>query len=185
MQIIILGPPGVGKGTQSILIAQKLGLIHLSTGEILRDAVQKGTTLGKKAKAIMESGTLVSDDIMIGIIKDVLSEERMKLGFILDGFPRTISQAEALDEILQNMDFKDVRVVEISVPKEVLISRMMNRGRKDDTYETVLNRLEVYENQTAPVRNHYNCKGKVLEIHGEGSIEEINKKIVDLLNVAT
>ena len=181
MQVIILGPPGVGKGTQSELIAQKLGLIHLSTGEILRDAVNEGTPLGLRAKAVIESGALVSDEIMIGIIKEAIQKEEMKNGFILDGFPRTITQAIALDALLEEIDCKNVKVVYLSVPKEELITRLTSRGRKDDNIDTVLKRMEIYKEQTAPVREHYRHKNGILEVDGVGSIDEINENVVELL----
>ncbi len=181
MQLIILGPPGVGKGTQSVLIAHKLGLIHLSTGDILRDAVARRTALGLKAKEVIESGRLVSDEIMIGIIRDVLTKDDMHKGFILDGFPRTVKQAEELDALLEELKYDKIRIVYLSVPKDKLVTRLTKRGRKDDNIETVLHRMEVYKKQTVPVREHYKNKGVIFEVNGEGSIEEINSKILDLL----
>lgn len=181
MYLIILGPPGAGKGTQSVLIAQKLGLKHLSTGEILRKAVNDGTELGLKAKEIMEAGNLVSDDIMIGIIKDALSEPDAKNGFILDGFPRTLEQAKELDKITDSLGYSDIKVINITLDDAELLKRMLGRGRKDDTEETIKNRLNVYKEQTAPVREHYMAKTAVFDIYGIGSIEEINGKVLEAL----
>ncbi len=141
MYLIILGPPGAGKGTQSVLIAQKLGLKHLSTGEILRKAVNDGTELGLKAKEIMEAGNLVSDDIMIGIIKAALSQPDARNGFILDGFPRTLEQAKELDKMLKELGYSDLKILNITLDDDELARRMLGRGRKDDTAETIQNRL--------------------------------------------
>jgi len=182
MQVIILGPPGVGKGTQSLLISQKLGLIHLSTGEILRSAVKAKTQLGLQAKEIMNSGKLVSDEIMVGIVRDALSgNETKNTGFILDGFPRTLKQAIALDKIFKEFGFNDVRIVNIIADDDVLVKRLMGRGRQDDTLETVNNRLKVYKEQTAPVREYYSKEYPVHDINGVGDIEKINNGIVDVL----
>jgi len=181
MYLIILGPPGAGKGTQSVLIAQKLGLKHLSTGDILRKAVKDGTKLGLKAKAIMEAGNLVPDDIMIGIIKEALSDENSKKGFILDGFPRTLQQALELDIILDELGFKDLKVINITLDDDELVRRMLGRGRKDDSSETIKNRLKVYKEQTAPVTEHYKQKSAVFDVYGIGTVDEINEKIHDSL----
>lgn len=181
MYLIILGPPGAGKGTQSILVAEKLKLKHLSTGEILRQAVTDGTELGLKAKEVMDSGNLVSDEIMIGIIKDAISGEDAKKGFILDGFPRTLEQARELDKIMDSLGYDTLRVINITLDDEELMRRMLGRGRKDDTEETIKNRLKVYKEQTAPVKEHYSSKSAVFDIYGIGSISEINDNILGVL----
>ncbi len=181
MYLIILGPPGAGKGTQSILIAEKMGLKHLSTGEILRKAVTDGTPLGLKAKEVMDSGNLVSDEIMVGIIKDAISDDIARKGFILDGFPRTIEQARELDKIMDSLGYNSAKVINITLDDEELVRRMLGRGRKDDTEETIKNRLKVYKDQTAPVKEHYSSKSAVFDIYGIGSISEINDKILEVL----
>lgn len=181
MYLIILGPPGAGKGTQSILVAEKLKLKHLSTGEILRQAVTDGTELGLKAKEVMDSGNLVSDDIMIGIVKDAISNEDAKKGFILDGFPRTLEQARELDKIMDSLGKDAIKVINLTLDDDELVRRMLGRGRKDDTEETIKNRLMVYKAQTAPVREHYGSKSAVFDIYGIGSINEINDNILAVL----
>lgn len=181
MHLIILGPPGAGKGTQSVLIAKKLGLKHLSTGEILRQAAIDGTELGLKAKEVMDAGYLVSDEIMVGIIKEALSTDEAKKGFILDGFPRTLKQAKELDKIMEELGFCDLKVINITLDDEELIRRMLGRGRVDDSRETIENRLKVYREQTAPVREHYLENSAVFDIYGIGSISEINNKVLEVL----
>jgi adenylate kinase len=183
MVIIIFGPPGVGKGTQSKLIAKKLFLIHLSTGDILRKAVEDKTELGLKAKEIMNNGQLVSDDIMIALIHDTLSKLNKNKGFILDGFPRTIQQAIELDKLFQEFGFTDVRVISLTADKEELLRRMKGRGRVDDSEETILKRFEVFEEQTNPVQEYFINKAKVYKIEGVGGIQAINDKIImDLMS---
>jgi adenylate kinase len=177
-RLIIFGPPGVGKGTQAKLLAEKLNLRHLSTGDILRKAVKEGTELGKKAKEIMEKGDLVPDEIMIGIVNDALAEEKDK-GFILDGFPRTLEQAQALDAIFEDKDFDDTKVISLTANDAEIIRRLMGRGRSDDTEEAIKNRLDVYNNSTAPVLDYYNGNGNVLNVIGTGDIGEINSKIIE------
>lgn len=181
MYLIILGPPGAGKGTQSLLIAEKLTLKHLSTGEILRKAVSDCTELGKKAKEIMEAGNLVSDDIMVGIIKEALSQPDAKKGFILDGFPRTLEQAVQLDKILNELGYTDIKIINITLDDSELVKRMLGRGRKDDTEETIKNRLNVYKEQTAPVRDYYLANSMVFDIYGIGTVQEINAKVLEAL----
>jgi len=158
-----------------------MGLKHLSTGEILRKAVTDETPLGLKAKEVMDSGNLVSDEIMVGIVTEAISADDAKGGFILDGFPRTIEQAKELDKIMDSLCYSSVRVINITLDDEELVRRMLGRGRKDDTEETIKNRLKVYKDQTAPVKQHYSSKSAVFDIYGIGSISEINNKILEVL----
>ena len=180
--LLIFGPPGVGKGTQAKLIAENLGLFHLSTGEFLRKAISEGTELGKKAKEIVDAGHLVPDDIMIGIVKEALINNITENGFILDGFPRTIPQAEALGKIFEELKYNNIFVLHLKADENELVRRLLYRGRGDDTEETIKKRLRIYEDSTKPVIDFYkNC---VIAVNGVGEIEDINgeisKKIKDL-----
>lgn len=182
MYIILLGPPGVGKGTQAKLLAEKLQVAHLSTGEILRKAVDDKTPLGLKAKEIIESGSLVPDNIMIGLIREVLSEDKIiNRGFILDGFPRTLQQAESLETLLNEFSIKDIQIINITADENELLKRLLNRGRKDDTEETVKHRLNVFKEMTFPVIQFYREKHKVLDVYGVGDIQEIHSGILKIL----
>lgn len=178
--LIIFGPPGVGKGTQAELIAKKLDLEHISTGEILRRAVTEGTEFGKKAKEIMDKGNLVPDDIMNGIVKDTLKGIK-KNGFILDGFPRTLAQAKALSEIFKDLNIENVKVINLSADEDEIVDRLLKRGRSDDTRETIMNRLKVYYDSTAPVKEYYDGLGIVKDIEGMGDVEAINGIILSRL----
>ena len=180
-QLILFGPPGVGKGTQAEMIALKLNLFHLSTGEVLRKAVSDGTELGMQAKVIMDSGALVPDDIMIGIVRDALKGNGKNDGFILDGFPRTIAQADALNVLFGELGYNDVRVLNLTADDGELIKRLLKRGRSDDTEETIKHRLTVYYNSTAPVKGVYDKLNVVTDVNGLGTKEDINKKILEIL----
>ena len=172
--LLIFGPPGVGKGTQSALIAEKLNLFHLSTGEYLRKAIDDGTELGLKAKDIVEKGMLVPDDIMIGIVAQALEENTDgKAGFILDGFPRTLEQAKALEVIFQKMGVKDICVLYLIAHDDELVDRLLKRGRKDDTEEIIRHRLKIYLDSTKPIIDYYRNTKEVLDIDGVGAIEDI------------
>jgi adenylate kinase len=184
MKVVFLGPPGAGKGTQAIKIAEKSNVPHISTGDILRAAVKEGTELGKLAKEYMDKGELVPDDVIIGIIRERLSQSDVReRGFILDGFPRTLPQAEALDKMLSELNMPLDKVVYLNVDDEEIVKRLLARGRADDTEEVIRNRLEVYRKQTAPLIDYYSEKGILAEVFGVGEIDEITKKIEESLGL--
>ena len=189
MRIVIMGAPGSGKGTQAALIVKELGLDHISTGDLLRAAVTAGTELGKKAKEVMDRGELVSDDIVLGLLEERLLQDSDGSGFILDGFPRNIAQAEALDALLERIGQPVEEALQIDVDEEQVVARIAKRaaleGRSDDTEETVRNRLKVYGEQTAPVVDFYAGKGILSRVLGEGSIEEVFQRIKGVLQIHT
>jgi adenylate kinase len=181
MRVIFLGPPGSGKGTQAKLLARRLGVPAVSTGDILREAVRQGTPLGRRAKAIMDAGELVPDDVVIGVIRDRTAEADARNGFLLDGFPRTLEQAVALDRLLAGNGAALNGVINLLVPEKTLIERMLGRaaqeGRSDDRPETVAERLRVYREKTAPLVEHYRGLGILSEVDGSGSIETVADRI--------
>jgi len=184
IRVVFLGPPGAGKGTQAVRIAEKYNVPHISTGDILRAAVKEGTELGKIAKEYMDKGELVPDEIIIGIIKERLSQEDVKEnGFILDGFPRTLPQAEALDKMLEELGMPLDKVIYLNVDDEEIVKRLLARGRADDTEDVIRNRLKVYREQTSPLIDYYTKKGLLVEINGVGDIDEITKKIEESLGL--
>jgi adenylate kinase len=177
MQIIIIGPPGAGKGTQAEKIAQRFDIPHISTGSMLRDEVARGTELGARVREVMERGDLVSDDIMLDLIEGRLSREDCRRGFILDGFPRTIPQAEGLEAILRVLGHTGIRVLDIDVPEAELITRMLKRKRADDTEETIRRRIKVYHQNTAPLIEYYEKRSEVVRVDGNGSIDGVFREI--------
>jgi adenylate kinase len=210
MKIIFLGAPGAGKGTQAEKISARLGIPTISTGVIIREAIKCGTEMGLKAKKFIEAGELAPDDVVIGIIKERLLKPDCECGFILDGFPRTVSQAEALDEMGIELD----RVISIEVPDEVIIERMSGRRvcsncgssyhvtenpskdgkccdkcgtelttRADDAPEVVLNRLVTYHKKTEPLKDFYLAKGNLVTVDGNGSVEQTSLRTVEALGV--
>jgi adenylate kinase len=185
MNILLLGPQGSGKGTQAKRIAEEFGLAHISTGEMLRHAIATETTLGHAVKPIVERGQLVPDDLMIGVIRERLDEEDTREGFILDGFPRTMAQAEALDAMLGEIGRELDIVFELQVPDEVsherLAKRALEEGRKDDTPEAIGRRLAEYHEKTEPLVGYYRLRGNLVGVHGENSIDEVFREIQEAL----
>jgi len=178
VNIILFGPPGSGKGTQSANLIQKYGLIHLSTGDLLRSEIGAQTPLGMEAKKVMDQGQLVPDEVVIGMISSKLDANPEARGFIFDGFPRTSAQAEALDKLLALKKTSIAAVLSLEVPEDELIKRLLNRGltsgRSDDASEEIVKaRIVEYHNKTAPVADHYAKYGKFKKIKGNGSIDEI------------
>jgi len=215
MNLILLGPPGVGKGTQAKLLIDRFGIPQISTGDILRAAVKELTPMGIKAKGYMDSGALVPDAVVIGIVEERLAQDDCKPGFILDGFPRTVPQADALKQVLAGLDRSIDYVVSLSVEKDELVKRLTGRRacskcgagyhvdyapskvagvcdacggelfqREDDKEATILNRLAVYEEQTAPLITYYGAAGLLRSVNGLGTVEGIQAEIVDAVQAA-
>jgi len=178
-RLLIVGPPGAGKGTQADVLCKAIGIPHVSTGEMLRDHVDRGTGLGVRAKAIMDAGDLVPDDIVIAMVRERLNAPDAACGFLLDGFPRTRAQAEALDGVLGGVGLD--AVITIDVPEDEAVQRIMLRGRSDDTEETVRNRLAVYREQTAPLIDFYERRGLVRPVEGVGAVGDVLARIVAVL----
>lgn len=190
MNIILLGPPGAGKGTQAKVLEETHGIVQLSTGDMLRAAAASGSELGQQAKAVMDAGHLMPDDIMIQIISERIGRPDCANGFILDGFPRTTAQAEALETMLAEKGLKLDSVVEIAVDDEILVDRINTRvaqmpeseRRSDDNEETLRKRLGVYHEQTAPILPFYRDRDMLKQVDGMASIEEVTKQIEQLVS---
>ena len=187
MNIILFGAPGAGKGTQAERLVAKYGLVQLSTGDMLRAAISAGTDLGKRAKEIMDRGDLVSDDIIVGMIAARLDDKDCAKGVILDGFPRTVAQAEALDEMLASKGLSLDGVIEIRVDEAALFARIENRAaetggaRSDDNADTLRKRLAVYHENTAPLLPYYRDKGVLKSVDGMATIDEVAAQIESIL----
>ena len=185
-RIVLLGPPGAGKGSQAVRICEEKMIPHISTGDIMRGAIAAGSELGKRVKVFLDQGALVPDDLVIEAVRDRLSRDDCKKGFLLDGFPRTVEQAKALDKMLDGLNMPLTHVVDIVVPEEVLLKRIIGRaqsgaGRSDDTEEILTKRLKVYWEQTAPVTAYYQSNGMVRAVDGLGTIEEVGARILAVL----
>lgn len=184
MRIILFGPPGAGKGTQAKRIEKAYNIPQLSTGEIFRHHIKSNTPLGKKASFYINKGELVPDDIVLGLVEETISEEKYRNGYILDGFPRTVTQAEEFNDLLEKRGESIDAFIGLEVPKEELINRLTSRGegRSDDDPEKIKVRLQVYHQETAPVMHYFAERGLYHEIDGTGSIEDISERIQDVLN---
>jgi adenylate kinase len=179
-RLIFLGAPGVGKGTQAKFLAEMAAIPHISTGDILREAVANETPLGLKAKQYMDRGDLVPDELVIDLIRDRLSQPDAQPGWILDGFPRNTIQASFLDELLHQIHQPYDHAVNLEVPDEVLVSRLLGRGRKDDTEAVIRRRLQVYEEQTAPLIHFYKERDKLVSVDGNRGIEDVTAELKKL-----
>lgn len=180
--LILFGPPGSGKGTQSERIVERFGLIHLSTGNLLRQEIHDKTPLGIEAKNFMDKGQLVPDEVVVGMIGSCLEKNQGAKGFLFDGFPRTIAQAKALDGLLSLKKTSICKVLALEVTEDELVKRLLKRGetsgRSDDTDEAIIrNRFNVYKSETEPVAEYYEQQGKLERIHGEGSVDDIFSKL--------
>jgi len=181
----MLGPPGSGKGTQGALLSEGAKLPRVSTGDVLRNAVESGTPLGLEAKGYMDRGLLVPDEVIVALIEEVLALPEAEGGVIMDGFPRTVAQAETIGELLDTRGSAVDRVLSIEVPEEELVRRMLGRateeGRSDDTPEAIQRRLEVYREQTEPLVSYYRERGVLVDVDGTGTVEEIARRVQEAL----
>ncbi len=182
MRIVLMGPPGGGKGTQATILKEQWNVPHISTGDLLRAAVRDATPLGLKAKAAMDAGELVSDDLMLGLIEERLGQSDARTGFILDGYPRNLCQAESLDQVLARIQQPVSGALLVEVDAEKIVERLAKRaqqeGRSDDNEATVRKRLAIYAEQTAPVANYYAEQGQLVRVLGEGDIDEVTQRIL-------
>lgn len=182
-RLLLLGPPGAGKGTQAERLVAELGIPQISTGDMLRAASAAGTAIGREAQGYMERGELVPDAVVIGVAAERLAQDDAKDGFILDGFPRTAAQAEALDGILADAAVSLERCIAMTVDEEELVARLLKRaeieGRADDNEETIRNRMRVYREQTEPLVAYYRKSGVLAEIDGQGSVDDVAKRIAE------
>ena len=186
--IILVGPPGAGKGTQAKLLQEALSLPQVSTGDLFRFNLKNETELGKLAQTFMDRGELVPDEVTVAMVEDRLSMDDCAGGAILDGFPRTLAQARALDELLAKLGGQINVVPSIEVPQDVLVDRLLNRaileGRADDNEETIRTRMKVYEDQTKPLLDYYGHKGLVALVNGQQTIEDVQKDLVKVVEEA-
>ena len=182
MNLVILGAPGAGKGTQAIRLKEKMGIPHISTGDMLREAAQAKTSLGLEADKYMNAGKLLPDELVVGLIEERLEQADCEKGFILDGFPRTTSQAESLGQMLEKHAKKIEAAINLEVPEEELVKRLLARKRKDDQEDTIRERLRVYYDQTAPVIDFYKNLSLFKRVEGVGTMDEIFARLVAVVS---
>jgi adenylate kinase len=181
-RLILLGPPGAGKGTQAKLLSDICSVPHISTGDILRSAVAEKTELGQKAQQYMSAGELVPDELILNLIRERLSQPDAQKGWVLDGFPRNVPQAEFLDKLLDEIDQPFDFVINLDVPDEVIVSRLIKRGRQDDAEDIIRHRLEVYRQQTEPLIDFYRSRQRLVSVDGNQEMEAVNadlRKVVE------
>jgi adenylate kinase len=188
LDIVMLGPPGAGKGTQAKLISREAGIPHIATGDILREAIAQRTEMGQKIEPIYDAGDLVSDEDMVGVIRERLSQPDTTNGFILDGFPRTFAQAEALDRMLEEIERELTVALHFQLPDELAVERLhvraVQEGRSDDTPDVIRHRLEIFHAQTEPVCEYYRAKGILVGIHADRMIQEVFAEVQQVLETA-
>lgn len=187
LNIILFGPPGAGKGTQSVKLAEKYHLLHLSTGDVFRAEMKAGTPLGKEAKSLIDAGKLVPDEVTIGMVRNKVIENKDVAGIIFDGFPRTTAQADALADILQEINAAVNTMLSLEVPEEELVTRLLERGKEsgradDQNEEVIRGRLAVYEAETSVLKDYYAKQGKSKEIKGVGSIDEVFTRLTEAID---
>lgn len=182
MILVLFGAPGVGKGTQAVILAEKLGIAHLSTGDAFRAAIKNQTAVGMLAKEYVDAGKLVPDEVVTRIVEEAMSGTQFADGCILDGFPRTRAQADALDQLLAKKGLSIGRVVNLEVDDETIIARLLQRGRADDTEAIIRDRLNVYNNETAPLLEYYGEKGLLHSVNGIGDVEDVSMRVLAALN---
>lgn len=179
MRLILVGPPGAGKGTQAVRLAERLDVPHISTGDLFRANLSQQTPLGMEAKRYMDAGDLVGDEVTVGMVRDRLTEDDAAKGFILDGFPRTVAQADALAEILTAVGDELNAVIALEVPEDVLVQRLLGRGRADDTEDVIHRRQEVYREETSPLLRHY--RNVLVTVDAVGEVEQITDRVLSAL----
>ncbi|MBA0124740.1 adenylate kinase [Haloechinothrix sp. YIM 98757] len=182
-RLVLVGPPGAGKGTQAVALSRKLGIPHISTGDLFRVHVGEETELGREAKSYMDAGELVPDSVTNGMVRQRLGESDAQHGFLLDGFPRNTAQAAELEDMLAEQGVKLDAVLELKVDTEEVVQRLLERGRTDDTEEVIRNRQNVYHTETAPLLEYY--ADRLVTIDGSGDIDEISARALDALNAFT
>ena len=188
LNIVLFGPPGAGKGTQSEFLKETYQLIHLSTGDLLRGEIKAGTPLGMEAKSLIDAGKLVPDEVVIGMIRNKLQQNAVARGFIFDGFPRTTGQAEALDQLLQELNDSVKCMLALDVPEKELVERLLERGkisgRSDDQDERIIQqRIREYEEKTAPLKAFYSAQNKLIMIDGVGEIGDVTRRLKEAIDV--